>query len=129
MNAEWKGQFGRFVIVGCLTAAFYAAALYLFVSVANLHTGVGAAGAYLTGMLVNYIGPYFWTYRTNRTHRSATQRYLLTNAVFFTVNAGVMAVGPELLGIHYAILQIGLVGGIAVSTFTLQRLWIFRHQT
>ena len=128
MDSEWKLQFLRFLVVGCLTAAFYAVSLYGLVAVAGLHTGVGAAGAYLTGMLVNYAGHYFWTYRTNRTHRSATTRYLVTNATFFTLNAGVMAVGPELLNIHYAILQIILVGMIALSTFTLQRLWIFRRQ-
>lgn len=129
VDAEWRWQFLRFVVVGCLTAACYAVSLYLLVSVAGLHTGVGAAGAYLAGMLVNYTGHYFWTYRTNRPHWSATKRYLVTNAAFFTLNASVMAVAPALLGIHYAILQLVLVGMIAISTFTIQRLWIFRRQS
>ena len=127
-DPEWKGQLARFSIVGCMTALLYAALLYFLVSILKLHTGVGAAGAYLVSLMANYTGHYFWTYRTNRAHRSATKRYLVANAVLFLFNTGVMAVGPTLIGIHYAILQTGVIGVIAVSTFTLQRLWVFRRQ-
>ena len=129
MTESIKIQFSRFLIIGVLTLLFYSITLFFLVSIMNFQTGLSAVGAYLVAMGINYFGHYFWTYQTDRPHWSATKRYLLVNLAFLVLNAGVMAFGPTLLDIHYGVLQVALVVVIAMTTFLLQRAWIFRRRS
>jgi putative flippase GtrA len=125
MMTAWRIEFLRFLVIGGITAAVYAGTLYALVTAAGLHPGFGAGGAYLAAMAVNYTGHYFWTYRTDLSHRSAIRRYLIANAILFVLNALVMAVGPAVIEVHYAVVQAVAVALIAAATFVLQRQWVF----
>lgn len=125
VNRAWRGDFVRFLTIGGITALFYGFVVYVFVSLWGWSPGLGVIPAYGAALLLNYTAHYFWTYRSNAPHKTALRRYIIANVIFFSLNTLIMSTVPDLLDVHYALVQFFALGMLAMATFLLQRQWIF----
>lgn len=117
----------RFSLIGGLSAAVYAVLMLYGVEILDAPIGGAAAAATIPAIIINYAGHYYWTYRTDRPHRSSASRYLIAYGILFGVNSVGMAALPALLHLHYGIVQILVLIGIACLSYFSQKLWVFRR--
>jgi len=115
----------KFGAIGLLTAALYAVLLVLAVEKASLPPAVGAALAYVLAVSFNYWAHYYWTYGSDRSHRSAGARYLAVVAIIFVINVAATALLPGWLGVSYWFAQALLGILMAAMTFISLSYWVF----
>lgn len=117
--------FARFVVVGGLTAALYTGLLLLIAQVFGDEPGWAAGIAYIVAVTFNYLVHHRWTYRTDRSHRSAGVRYLALVGSLFVIDVGATSLLPGLLDINYGVIQLGLAAAFALATYVGQSRWVF----
>lgn len=93
--------------------------------------GVGAIAAatvsYLAGMVISFFGNQRLTFRHAPGQRSPVIRFLVTNVIGYSVNVLVLWVLVHGLDVPQIAAQLVAIGCVAVCTFAMMRLWVFRH--
>ncbi|MEW6118588.1 MAG: GtrA family protein [Pseudomonadota bacterium] len=118
-------QFSRFGAVGAIgTAAHYALFLVLVEGAGTDPVAASTAGA-LLGALVNYVLNRRYTFRSARRHREALPRFLAVAGAGLVLNAGLMLLLVDGLGMHYLPSQVIATLGVLFWNFTANRLWTF----
>ena len=120
-----KRQFLRFALVG--TVATMTTYSVLIVGVENLHMNAVTASiaGYMLGMIVNYILNYRYTFSSEQQHQVVLPKFVLVMVIGMLINAGVMFIGIDWLGIHYMLAQLAAVAVVFMLSFTANRMWTF----
>ena len=120
-----KGSLLKFVAVGITNNLIG----YLTFVVLSLW-GMSAIGAmsisYVLGMFISFAGNRKWTFSHNGRMGSALLRFIGVNVLCYGLNVGILAVFVNLLGLPQILVQFFAVGVVAICTFLLMRLWVFR---
>jgi putative flippase GtrA len=116
----------RYIVVGVATVAVYiglSALLHYGLAVPAL---VANAIGYVTSAALNYIGHYYWSFETTRTHAQASWRYLAVlgagialNSLFVAVMLRTTALPLEAIGLIYSVLW-------PFASFVGLRFWAMR---
>jgi putative flippase GtrA len=117
-------QFIRYVVIGVgLNAAGYAAYLTL------THTVMGSRSAmsltYCSGVLIGFVLNRRITFRFDGDKGTALLRYVCAYAIGYVANFVGLWLLVERYGASHEIVQGGMVLGLAVLMFLLQRYWVF----
>ena len=92
--------------------------------------GMSALGAmsisYVLGMFISFAGNRKWTFSHDGGLGPALLRFIGVNVVCYGLNAGILVLFVNLLGLPQIPVQFFALGVVASCTFLLMRLWVFR---
>jgi putative flippase GtrA len=103
----------------------YFALLWSMVDVLGWPVVPASCAAFLLVVAENYVLHRAWTFRSTAPHGQALPGFLLVSLAGFCINAGVMALGVEWLGLHYLAVQLVAIGAVVACNFVGAQ-WIFR---
>ena len=115
-----------FIVVGVVNN-LTGFALFVLVTLVGAGPVVAATVSYVAGMFISFFGNQRLSFRHAPGQRSAVVRFLVANAIGYSVNVLVLlalvhgAHVPQIVG------QLVAIGCVAVCTFAMMRLWVFRH--
>lgn len=95
--------------------------------------GMPAIGAmsisYVLGMFISFAGNRKWTFSHQGGVGPALLRFIGVNVVGYSLNFAILAVFVNGLGLPQIPVQFFAIGFVAVCTFLLMRLWVFRQDS
>ena len=86
-----------------------------------------SAVAFTAGAGVNYLLNYRFTFASRKRHVEAAGKFYVVAMCGLAINSGVMAVGVNLLGVHYLATQLAATAIVLVWNFVANRAWTFRE--
>jgi putative flippase GtrA len=117
-------EFVRFCLVGASNTALSFIAYAVAVSAGAPYL-VASCGAFALGALNGYSLNRTWTFRAGSFTFPALARYGLVQGLGLCVNAGLLAVLVEILGVASIPAQAVVLPAVSVLTFSLSRRWVF----
>jgi putative flippase GtrA len=118
-------QMMRYAGVGGVSAIFHYGTLIAAVELGGSAPVSAAVLASSVGAVVNYLLNYHFTFGSRREHRISVIRFSVVALLGTGLNAALMALGVEVLGLHYLLVQIGATVVVFFSNFLLNRAWTF----
>jgi len=122
---EMKQEFIKFSLVGLAATITTYAVLVVLVEGAGLDAVVSSVIGYVAGAGVNYALNYRYTFKSEQRHRVAVPRFAVVIGIGMVLNAVIMALTVNALGIHYLLAQLIAVAFVLMWSFTLNRMWSF----
>jgi putative flippase GtrA len=125
-----QGTLGRsaawFIVIGVVNNA---TGFALFVVLTLLGAGAipAATASYVAGMFISFYGNRRLTFQHAPGQRSAVIRFLITNAIGYSINVLVLSVLVSIVDVPQIVGQLVAIGCVAVCTFVMMRVWVFRH--
>lgn len=118
-------KLGKFVVVGIVNNLIGYGA---FVALSLL--GVAAIPAmtlsYGIGMIVSFVGNRKWTFGHRGSLGPSLVKFAVANSVGYGVNFGLLWLFVGQLGLSQIPVQFFATGCVALCTFLMMRLWVFR---
>lgn len=119
-------KFLRFVGVGTLATAIQYVILIVLVRLEVSSPTIASATGFMISGIINYLLNYHFTFRSQRAHIQAASRFAAVAAMGLILNTGVMALGVNVLLIHYLAVQIVATAIVLLWNFFGNYLWSFR---
>lgn len=120
-----RRKFVRFCITGVLTAAVYFAALVALIEVAGAAPWLAGLIAFLIAISFNYVLHKRWTFESDRRHREAMPRFLVTVTIGGLLNVGILHALSAHAGFHYLAAQAVAIGCVLAWNFLMLDRWAF----
>ncbi len=118
-------QLRRFVVVGVAATATHVVVALLSIELLGLGVQAGTFVAFSCALLLSYLLNRAWTYRARGRHRRQLPRFAVVSLAGYGLNAAIMALVTELLGLRY-LFGIALVVMVIPSlSFLSHRYWTF----
>lgn len=118
-------QFAAFCGVGALATAVHYTLLVALVELAGVGAVAASSAGAALGALVGYALNRRYTFRSGRRHGEALPRFAATAAAGWLLNAAVMYVATQVLGLHYLAAQVLATGIVLAWNFGMNRAWTF----
>jgi len=118
-------QFFSFAGVGLCGTALHYAVLIALVNLARLDPLVGSAAGAVAGALFNYRMNYTFTFKSRQKHRVAMTRFFILVTIGLFLNIAFMAIGLEILHLHYLLAQAVATVLVLFWNFGWSRFWAF----
>ena len=115
----------RFLVVGGLATLLHYAILVVLVSTSVLSPKIASMVGFLVSAGFNYSMNYYWSFRSNQSHRKAVVRFLWISMIGLGLNAALMGFGMEVVQLHYLAAQCLATAGVVVWSFMANRRWTF----
>jgi putative flippase GtrA len=116
----------RYGIVGGVSAGVYFSVALLFSEVLGAPHPVAIGAAFIASGVVAYLGHYFVTFPSGRSHTSAAPRFLVQAAIAYLASVGLVAILQADLGwLRWQALA-ATVALIPVVNYLVYALWVFR---
>jgi putative flippase GtrA len=116
----------RFGIVGGVTAGVYFSVALLFSEVLGATHPVAIGAAFIASGVMAYLGHYFVTFSSGRSHASAAPRFLVQAAIAYLASVGLVAILQADLGwLRWQALA-ATVALIPLVNYFVYALWVFR---
>lgn len=119
-------RFVSFAAVGLVGTGAHYLTLTGLVELAGVDPVAGSAVGFLVGALVNYVLNYRLIFKSDKRHREAATKFLTVAASGFVINAILMHVLVDLVGVQYLVAQVGVTGCLVFWHYALNALWTFR---
>lgn len=120
-----SGSAAWFIVVGVVNNVT-GLAIFVALTVLGVAAIPAATVSYVVGMGISFFGNQRLTFRHEPGQRSAVVRFLVTNAIGYSVNVAVLHVLVSKLDAPQVAAQVVAIGCVAVCTFVMMRLWVFR---
>lgn len=119
----------RYIISGGTAAVINLVALRIFVEVFNIWYIYSAIYSFLIAFCVSFTLQKFWTFNDRQTHKikSQTTIYFLVSVTNLGVNTLLMYIFVDFVHIHYFLSQILSSGLLAISSYFIYSLFIFKN--
>ena len=122
---SWRWSLIRFIFVGATTTIIYFVILLISAVFFHIIIYISITIAYTFAVIFNYYVHYYWTYKTDRPHRSSMVRYVTFFLLALGFNIGVTELFIANFQVNYFLVQISLATFIAAVSFLSQFVWIF----
>lgn len=119
-------QFIRFFGVGCVSAIGHFGLLILLVQAGGVDAVAASTAGAVLGAVINYSLNYRFTFRSTKQHRESATKFAILVVIGWGLNALLMWIGVNQLGIDYRISQVLTTGLLMVWNFFANRFWTFR---
>jgi dolichol-phosphate mannosyltransferase len=128
--SEMHYQILKYVCVGSVVVAINVSLLYSFTEFFHIYYLVSAVLAFGVAFLVSFFLQKFFTFKDVSTGRVASQmaRYLSLQLAYVCVNAILLYMLVEYLGVWYILAELIIALGLAIATFIISRRFIFVRQ-
>ena len=129
MNApQLLHQFARFTGVGFASAVGHYGMLIGLVQLFDVAAVPASTAGALLGAWINYRLNRRFTFGSRVKHGIAVPRFVLVAAGGVVLNAALMWLGVDWLHLHYLLSQVATTGLVLLWSFSLHKLWTFRHR-
>jgi len=115
--------FGMMGILG--TPAHYLT-LILLVEACGVGPVFATSAGSLVGALANYTLNYHYTFKSSKAHSDTGPKFFLIALMTGILNALLVYLGVDLMGMHYLLVQIGATLIVFLFNFVLNNTWTFR---
>ena len=119
-------QLSRFGVVGVIATGVHGFSLYLLVESILLTPLVANSFAFLLAVVVSYVGHYRWTFNANSKHVHTFAKFFILALSGFILNALIMEVTANVMGLHYLIGFAIIVLTVPAATYVIGRRWVFQ---
>ncbi|MCR4276189.1 MAG: GtrA family protein [Candidatus Parcubacteria bacterium] len=128
--SETHYQILKYVCVGSMVVMINVSLLYSFTEFFHIYYLISAVFAFCVAFLVSFFLQKFFTFSDVSTGRVASQmaRYLSLQLAYVCVNAALLYVLVEYLGVWYILAELTIALGLAIVTFIISRRFIFVRQ-
>jgi putative flippase GtrA len=123
---EILSQLAKFALVGAFGTLVHYAILILMVEKGGTSAVIGSSIGAIAGAFVNYFLNYYFTFRSNRRHAEAIVQFYIVAGTGFLLNALLMWLIADLLGVYYILAQLVTTGLVLLWNFSINRVWTFR---
>ena len=117
-------QLARYGVVG-LASNGIAFVVYLVITRLGFQPEATAAGLYLIGASISYIGNYSWTFSSTKSHKATLPRFALAHVAGFTVQIALISFLYRAIGLKHQMSQLVTVGCVAVMLFLLFKYYVY----
>lgn len=117
----------RFAAVGVAGTAVQYAVLWLGVSAVGIQAAWASGIGYIFGSVVNYLLNYFFTFKSDQSHRDAAPKYFGVLGVGWCINTGLMLLFTHHWEWNIWLAQILTTGIGLIWNFSGSRLWAFKQ--
>ena len=118
-------QFVRFLLVGGVATLVQYVVLLAFVVGGFTGPVVGSTVGYIASAWLNYFANHRFTFRSARPHSVALPRFAVVVVFGVALNAMLMSVGTQALGLHYLFAQLLATAAVISWNFFAARRWSF----
>lgn len=115
-----------FGMMGALGIPVLFLTLILLVEICGVSPVLATSVGYLIGALVNYTLNYRFTFKSSKPHRDSGPKFFLIALMTGILNALLVYLGVNLMGMHYLLVQIFATLIVFLSNFVLHSTWTFR---
>lgn len=119
-------QYAKYGIIGVLATAVNTIATIFFVQVVGLSPTGAVIAAFPIAFAVSYALNQRWTFASSASHLAQVPRYLVGQLLGLALNAALMFVINEQLGLHYWLGLACSVAFVPPVVFAFQKYWTFR---
>ena len=120
-----KHKLTRFVVIG-VANNLVGYAVFVVLSLFGVSAIPAMSVSYAMGMVISFTGNRKWTFGHRGSVVRALTRFLIANAVGYGLNFGLLWIFVKSLGLPQIPVQFFATGGVALCTFLMMRLWVFR---
>ena len=127
MNNGISREFQRYTLASAFALAADMGLLALLVQVVKLHYLLAAAISFLGGTLISYLLCIRVVFKSRKLTHAAPEFgvFLAIGTVGLGLNSLAMAMGVELLGMHFLIAKTGAAGCTFLANFCLRKVLLF----
>lgn len=118
-------QFSLFTLVGAVGTAAHYLLLVILVEQMVVDPVLSSMAGALLGAGVNYVLNRRYTFRSDRRHREALPRFLAVAGTGFVLNAALMWLAVDLVGLHYLPAQLLATALVLLWNWLANRRWTF----
>jgi len=101
--------------------------LILLVNHLDINAVLASSIGFLLGALVNYNLSYFWVFKSNKSHKETSVKFLITASLGFLLNFCIMFSLFEVFKLHYLFSQVVATGSVLVWNFLVNHFWTFNN--
>lgn len=124
-TAMLKHSAAKFIVVGLANnAAGYA--IFVVLSLMGISALPAMTVSYVVGMGISFTANRKWTFSHNGNIGPALLRFFSVNAVGYSLNFFLLWIFVGVLSWPQIPVQFGAIALVAITTFVLMRLWVFR---
>jgi putative flippase GtrA len=127
--ARSAGFLVRYGIAGGASALTHLGTTWLLVEMAAIRPVLATNVGFALSIAVSYLLQRSWVFRSSRRHVQALPRFLIVVAISGLSNVTIVAVGTEVLDVHYLPVQIVALVAIPIINITLNATWTFRERS
>ncbi|MEH2483589.1 putative flippase GtrA [Nitrobacteraceae bacterium AZCC 2146] len=117
----------RFSLVGGIATGVYLLAALIAVEAAGASPMVGATVGFCASFVVSYIGHFRFTFAVPGRYRDYVVKFAVSSLVSFLISTLAMWLATKLLMIDYRIALIAIAIIIPISSYLVNRFWVFLH--
>jgi putative flippase GtrA len=118
-------RFLRFTGVGAIGTAGHYLTLFALVNFLSANAVAASSAGYLVGGVTNYLLNYYFTFRSDKPHSETAAKFFAIAIVGFFLNAGVMWLFTEMVGLHYLLAQLLATALVLLWNFVANDRWTF----
>ncbi|MEZ0214280.1 MAG: GtrA family protein [Xanthobacteraceae bacterium] len=115
-----------FAAIGAVGTLAHYTVLIALVQAAGLDPVAGSTAGFLAGLVVNYTLNRAITFRSTKRHRETAAKFLTVAGIGLVLNAALMALLIDKLGLPYLVAQIVVTGILLFWHYAGSALWTFR---
>ena len=114
-----------FLGVGGISAIAHYGVLIAFTELLSVSPLISSTLGFISGGIVNYLLNYHFTFRSEKAHSAAIQRFFIVAFTGMVINTGLMAVFYEWLDIQYLLAQVVTTAFVTLWTYIMGKKWTF----
>jgi putative flippase GtrA len=118
-------RFLRFAGVGAVATAIHYATLLLLVEAGDLRAVAATSIGFACGAAFSYLANHRWTFARRADHSSAAVRYLVMLGVGFALNAAVVWMLHDGLGLWYVAAQVASTAFGLFVNYAIASRWVY----
>lgn len=117
-----------FGMVGTLGTPAHYLTLILLVEAGGVAPVFATSVGSVVGALVNYFLNYHYTFKSSKAHLDSGPKFFSVAMSTGILNALLVYLGVDLLGMHYLLVQIGATILVFLANLVLNSAWTFREE-
>lgn len=117
-----------FGVVGIIATPGHYITLILLVEVGGFGPVIATCAGSATGALANYLLNHRYTFKSTKRHFDAGPKFMSVALGSGVLNALLVFVGVDLLGVHYLLVQFVATFIVFLINFLLNSVWTFHEE-
>jgi len=118
-------KFIRFACVGAFGVVVQYLILIVLIELFAQNTVIASAAGFVVAAGVNYYLNYHFTFASEKRHHETLVKFAIIASIGLALNSAIIALGTELLALHYLLAQALAIGVVLIWNFFGNLLWTF----
>lgn len=120
-------QFMRFATAGAVGTSIQYLLLFVLVESFALNAVFASSLGFLAGAAANFLLGHNWVFRSPLRYRDTVLQFAAVAGVGLLLNALLMYLAVDLIGLHYLLAQLCATGLVLIWNFLGNRMWTFAY--